>query len=79
MIRGVEMKRFYSICNKQLNEIRVNWSDRESIGLSRGELSELMVLSVKTFQAWGIGRNKPNGSSFRLLQILQFSRNEVID
>lgn len=52
MIRGVEMKRFYSICNKQLNEIRVNLSDRESIGLSRGKLSELMGLSVKIVQAW---------------------------
>lgn len=54
-------------------------SIRESIGLSRAELSELMGVSVKTVQAWESGRNKPNGSSARLLQILQVSPNEFID
>lgn len=38
-----------------------------------------MGVSVKTVQAWESGRNKPNGSSARLLQILQVSPNEFID
>ncbi|WP_436890265.1 helix-turn-helix domain-containing protein [Mammaliicoccus sciuri] len=54
-------------------------SIRESIGLTRVELSELMGVSVKTVQAWESGRNKPNGSSARLLQILQVSPNEFIE
>lgn len=54
-------------------------SIRESIGLTRAELSELMGVSVKTVQAWESGRNKPNGSSARLLQILQVSPNEFIE
>ncbi|MEX5938174.1 helix-turn-helix domain-containing protein [Mammaliicoccus sciuri] len=36
-------------------------------------------MSVKTVQAWESGRNKPNGSSARLLQILQVRPNEFID
>lgn len=52
---------------------------RANIGLTRAELSELMGVSIKTVQAWESGRNKPNGSSARLLQILQVSPNEFID
>ncbi|MFI3547151.1 helix-turn-helix domain-containing protein [Mammaliicoccus sciuri] len=49
------------------------------MGLSRAELSELMGVSVKTVQAWESGRNKPNGLSARLLQILQVSTNEFVE
>ncbi len=46
VIRGVEMKRYYSICNKQVNEIRLNWSDWEDKEQLTDEFISYLSMSV---------------------------------
>jgi len=44
---------------------------RENLHLSQRRFADVLGVSVKTVEAWESGRNKPAGSSVRLLQIIE--------
>jgi len=44
---------------------------RKSVGLSQVVFASSLGVSKKTVEAWERGRNKPEGSSRRLLQIIR--------
>lgn len=43
---------------------------RQHAYLTQSSLADLLGVSKKTIEAWESGKNKPNGSSLRLLQLL---------
>ena len=44
---------------------------RNQLNLSQTIFAAALGVSIKTVEAWETGRNKPNGSAQRLLQILE--------
>ena len=50
---------------------------RLSIPLTQSAFASLMGVSVKTVEAWEGGRNRPNGSAARLMQVLRESRESL--
>ncbi|MBX7059761.1 MAG: type II toxin-antitoxin system MqsA family antitoxin [Leptospirales bacterium] len=44
---------------------------RENLHLSQRRFADVLGVSIKTVEAWESGRNKPAGSSIRLLQIIE--------
>lgn len=44
---------------------------REDLHLSQRRFADILGVSIKTVEAWEAGRNKPAGSSVRLLQIIE--------
>ncbi len=44
---------------------------RHSIGASQSLFAGIMGVSIKTVEAWEAGRNQPEGSSRRLLAMIQ--------
>ncbi|EUJ31726.1 helix-turn-helix domain-containing protein [Listeria cornellensis] len=44
---------------------------RQKVELTQSAFAELMGISVKTVEAWESGRNNPNGSASRLLQLIE--------
>ncbi len=49
---------------------------RKTVGASQGFLANWLGVSKKTVQAWESGRNIPNGTSARLLSLLD---DKIID
>ncbi|MBC1560110.1 type II toxin-antitoxin system MqsA family antitoxin [Listeria booriae] len=43
---------------------------RQKIELTQSAFAELLGISTKTVEAWESGRNNPNGSASRLLQLI---------
>lgn len=62
--RKVITKSIPSFSPSDIKAIRVN------IKLSQKVLAEVVDVSSKTVEAWEQGKNKPNGSSARMLQTL---------
>ncbi|TDL94375.1 helix-turn-helix domain-containing protein [Macrococcus carouselicus] len=44
---------------------------RKNLQLGRNKFAQLTGVSVKTIETWEYGRNRPNGSAARLLQLLE--------
>lgn len=58
--------------NQKVKELRINF------GMSQAVFANVIGVSAKTVEAWEAGRNKPDGSTRRLLQI--FEKNpKIID
>ncbi|WP_411843739.1 helix-turn-helix domain-containing protein [Salinicoccus sp. HZC-1] len=62
--KKIRTKPIPSYSSKDIKTLRVK------AGLSQKTLSEVIGVSSKTVEAWEQGKNKPSGSSARLLQIL---------
>ena len=52
---------------------------RNKLNLSQTIFAAALGVSIKTVEAWEIGRNKPNGSAQRILQILERENNFLED
>lgn len=50
-------------------------SIRNKLNLSQIIFAEALGVSIKTVEAWETGRNKPNGSAQRILQLLDIEEN----
>lgn len=62
--RKIRTKPIPSYSSNDIKALRVR------TGLSQKMLSDVIGVSSKTVEAWEQGKNKPSGSSARLLQIL---------
>ncbi len=52
---------------------------RNKLNLSQTIFAAALGVSIKTVEAWETGRNKPNGSAQRILQILDRENNFLED
>ncbi|EUJ39304.1 hypothetical protein PWEIH_07786 [Listeria weihenstephanensis FSL R9-0317] len=52
---------------------------RQKVELTQSAFAELMGISKKTVEAWENGRNSPNGSATRLLQIIDSNPEVLMD
>ncbi|MBC1458308.1 helix-turn-helix domain-containing protein [Listeria newyorkensis] len=52
---------------------------RQKVELTQSTFAELMGISVKTVEAWESGRNNPNGSASRLLQLIEANPEVFMD
>jgi putative transcriptional regulator len=59
--------------NKEIREIRMK------AGMTQSVFALYMGVSKKTVEAWEGGRSHPNGSAFRLLEVLSTSDPNVTD
>lgn len=51
---------------------------RKHAYLTQSSLADLLGVSKKTIEAWESGKNKPNGSSLRLLQLLSQDSDSIV-
>jgi putative transcriptional regulator len=76
---GTAQKKIYTIVpvkeysNKEIREIRMK------AGMTQSVFALYMGVSKKTVEAWEGGRSHPNGSAFRLLEVLSTSDPNVTD
>jgi putative transcriptional regulator len=67
--RKVQIAPLPDFDNKKIKSIRNN------LNLSQTIFAAALGVSIKTVEAWESGKNKPNGSAVRILQLLEKDRN----
>lgn len=71
--RQLGTKLIPSYSSEDIKKIRIK------LKLSQKTLAEVIGVSSKTVEAWEQGKNKPNGSSARILQILNHNPDAILN
>lgn len=71
-VKNVEITPVEEIAAQTIKDLR------ESFSMSQAVFAEIIGVSKKTVEAWEAGRNKPNGPSLRMMQVIK-SKPEIIE